>query len=234
MSGKLIITGATKGIGKKTAEIFASHGFAIAFCSRNPDEVSKFESYLKQTYQINCKGFVCDVSDKAQIEVFGKAALSFLNGCDVLINNAGIFKPGSIENEEAGVFEYQMAVNLNSAYYLTKVVIPSLKMGERPHVFNMCSIASIKAYPNGGSYCISKFALLGLTRVLRVELMPFKIAVTAVMPGATLTESWGETDLPQSRFIKPGDIASAIWGAYSINEHTVVEDLVMRPLDGDI
>ena len=99
---------------------------------------------------------------------------------------------------------------------------------------NMCSIASLKAYPDGASYCISKYALLGMTRVLREELKKDKIPVTAVMPGATLTESWGDTTLPQSRFIKPENIASMMYAAWEINEHSVTEDLIIRPLEGDI
>lgn len=234
MSNRLIITGATKGIGKKIAETFAKQGFDIAFCSRTKSDVEDFESYLKNNYGIHCKGFVCDVSQKQEIEHFGKQALSFLGGCNVLVNNAGIFQPGSIIEEEVGVFENQMAINLNAAYYLSRVVVPHMKKENRPHIFNMCSIASVKAYPNGASYCISKHAMLGLTRVLREELKPDLIGVTAVMPGATLTESWGDTDLPASRFMSPQDIASAIYAAYTINEHTVIEELLMRPLDGDI
>jgi NAD(P)-dependent dehydrogenase (short-subunit alcohol dehydrogenase family) len=234
MSKRLIITGASRGIGKAIATRFASEGFDIVFCSLNPQTLGEFEQFLTTEKGIRAKGLVCDLRDKAQVMKFGKDALDFLGGCDVLVNNAGVFVPGSVELDADGVFEDQMAVNINAYYHLTRAALPALKQGNRPHIFNMCSIASIKAYPNGGSYCISKYAALGLTRVLREELKPAGVAVTAVMPGATLTESWGGTDYPESRFMATKDIAEALWAAYSINEHTVVEDLVMRPVAGDI
>ncbi|MBS3915497.1 MAG: SDR family oxidoreductase [Bacteroidetes bacterium] len=234
MRSRLIITGASRGIGKSTALKFAGNQFDVAFCGRNKEDLSALENQLKSMFDGNFKGFVADLRDKQAVKEFGKNAIDFLGGCDVLVNNAGIFVPGSIENDEDGIFEDQLAINLHSYYHLTRAVLPALKLGKRPHIFNMCSIASIKAYPNGGSYCISKFAVYGLTKVLREELKPAHIGVTAILPGATLTESWGESTEPATRFMRTTDIADAIWAAYSINEHTVMEDIIMRPVAGDI
>lgn len=234
MSYKLIITGATKGIGKSIAEAFAAEGFSIVFCSRSETDVAATEAFLMNNFHIQCKGFVCDASNKKEIQDFADKAIAFLGGCDVLVNNAGVFIPGSIEEEADGVFEQQMAVNISSAYYLSQKLIPILKHGSRAHIFNMCSIASIKGYANGGSYCISKHAMLGLTRVLREELKPAGIAVSAIMPGATLTESWGDSELPASRFMRTSDVGKAITMAWHINEHTVMEEVILRPIAGDI
>jgi NAD(P)-dependent dehydrogenase (short-subunit alcohol dehydrogenase family) len=231
---KLIISGASRGIGKETAKYFAKKGFNIAFCGMHKETVADVEAMLKKDYGIKAYGFVCNLTVAAEAKKFALDAVSVLGGCDVLINNAGMFAPGSIELEEDGLFEKQMAVNLNTAYYLTRALIPFLRAGERRHIFTLCSIASIKAYPNGSSYCVSKFALLGFTKVLREELKKDRIAVSAVLPGATLTESWGDTDLPPSRFIRTGDIAAAIYNAWSINENSVVEEILIRPLEGDI
>jgi len=95
-------------------------------------------------------------------------------------------------------------------------------------------VPSIKAYPNGGSYAISKFALLGFSKVLREELKPAGIRVTAILPGATKTASWEGTDLPDSRFMKPEDVAEAVFSAWSLSPHSVVEELLIRPQLGDI
>src|SRR5690606_34812846 len=95
-------------------------------------------------------------------------------------------------------------------------------------------IASLTAYPNGGSYAISKFALLGFSRCLREELKPFGIKVTSVMPGATWTDSWMGSGLPEDRYIPAVDIAEAGFSAYNVATSTVVEDLVIRPMLGDI
>jgi NADP-dependent 3-hydroxy acid dehydrogenase YdfG len=98
----------------------------------------------------------------------------------------------------------------------------------------MCSTASITAYTNGGSYCISKFALYGLTKVLREELKPHHIKVTAILPGATLTTSWEGVNLPEERFMKPQDVAETIWSAYHLSPSAVIEEILMRPQLGDI
>ena len=90
------------------------------------------------------------------------------------------------------------------------------------------------AYPNGGSYSISKFALLGFSKALREELKLNNIRVTAVLPGATRTASWEGVDLPETRFIKPEDVADAVFGAYTLSPGSVVEEILIRPQLGDI
>ena len=98
----------------------------------------------------------------------------------------------------------------------------------------MCSVASIQAYPNGGSYAISKFALLGFSKTLREELKDFGIRVTAVLPGATRTSSWDGTELPDERFIKAEDVAEVVFATYQLSTRSVVEEIVIRPQKGDI
>jgi len=98
----------------------------------------------------------------------------------------------------------------------------------------MCSIASVTAYAAGGSYSVAKFALMGFSKSLRLEGMPHGIRVSAVLPGATLTDSWAGVDLPASRFMDPADVAETIHTAFEINEQTVMEEVLLRPLLGDI
>jgi short-subunit dehydrogenase len=111
---------------------------------------------------------------------------------DILINNAGIFTPGSIYNEEDGLLQSMIETNVYSAYHLTRCLVPKMIEAKQGHIFNMCSIASLNAYANGGSYSISKFALLGFSKNLREELKPHHIKVTAVSPGAVMSDSWGD------------------------------------------
>ncbi len=102
------------------------------------------------------------------------------------------------------------------------------------HIFNMCSVASVKAYPGGGSYSISKFALNGFSQNLRHELMPHGIKVTGVFPGAVLTDSWGNYDNTDKRIMEPSDIAEMIFAATQLSPQAVVEDIIIRPLLGDL
>ncbi len=137
-------------------------------------------------------------------------------------------------NEADGVLENTMQTNIYSAYYLTQQLVPAMIPHQSGHIFNMCSVASIKAYPNGGSYSISKFALLGFSKCLREELKEHHIKVTSILPGATLTDSWSGVDLPESRFSKPSDIAELIYSITQLSSLSVVEELVIRPQLGDI
>ena len=98
----------------------------------------------------------------------------------------------------------------------------------------MCSISSIRAYPNGGSYAISKFALLGFSKVLREELKAFNIRVTAILPGATKTASWDGVNLPEDRFMAVEDVADTVYAAYALSGRSVVEEVLIRPQLGDI
>ena len=124
--------------------------------------------------------------------------------------------------------------NLYSNYYLTKRVLPSMMARQSGTIFNICSIASLIAYPNSGAYSISKHALHGLSKVLREEMKPYGIRVVSVLPGATLTASWEGVNLPSERFMPAEDIAQVVWDAWSLSPRTVIEEILLRPMLGDI
>jgi NADP-dependent 3-hydroxy acid dehydrogenase YdfG len=102
------------------------------------------------------------------------------------------------------------------------------------HIYSIGSIAGLTAYANGGSYAISKWAMLGFTKCLRQELMPYNIKVTSILPGATYTASWEGVDLPIERFIKAEDVAETVWASYNLSPFSVVEEIVIRPQLGDL
>lgn len=225
----IVITGASRGIGKSIAAKFFNNGHSVIVCSRDADKLRQL--------QIECPSiltFVCDVSVKKQIDNFADFVLSNFKTIDVLINNAGVFIPGKITEEEDDVLEKTLQSNVYSAYYLTKKLASTFIRQANGYIINMCSIASIMAYENGGSYSISKFALLGFSKTLREELKPYNIKVTAILPGATLTDSWQGTDLPESRFSKPEDIAELVYTITQLSNFSVVEELIIRPQLGDI
>lgn len=235
MNKTVLITGITKGIGRALAELFAEEGFNIAGCARNEKELNTFKAELWNKYE-NQRFLLAsvDISDKIAVQAFASDVLTEFETIDILINNAGMYIPGSILQEDDGVFETQIQTNLASAYHLTREIVPTMKNRKHGYVFNICSTASITAYANGGSYCISKYAMLGMTKVLREELKEHNVNVTAILPGATLTSSWNGTDLPESRFILPKDVAETIWSIYNLSGNTVVEEVVIRPQLGDI
>ncbi|MCS6991256.1 MAG: SDR family oxidoreductase [Chitinophagales bacterium] len=231
----VVITGATRGIGRALTEKFAAEGSNLAVCARTAADLRSLEKDLKDRYP-DCEllALPCDVGEKKQIKKFASEVLRHLKAVDVLINNAGLFLPGQLHKEREGIFEQLMRVNVYGPYYLTRLLCKSMIRQRRGHIFNICSTASIQAYPNGGSYSVSKFALLGMTRNLRLELAAFNIKVTAVIPGATLTSSWEGSPHPAQRFMKAQDVAQAVWNAYVLSNQTVVEEIVLRPLEGDL
>ncbi|MBL7850747.1 MAG: SDR family NAD(P)-dependent oxidoreductase [Cyclobacteriaceae bacterium] len=233
--GKLaVVTGGTKGIGKAILEKFAASGFDVATCSRKETELMSLRKELESRFGIQVFTCAADLSTPEGAYRFTSQLLELKRPIDVLVNNAGYFTPGQVTTESGGVLENMIGANLYSAYHTTRGLVHDMKARRQGHIFNMCSIASIKAYPNGGSYAISKFALLGFTKVLREELKEEGIRVTAVLPGATRTSSWDAVPLPEERFMKPEDVADAIYGAYSLSPRSVVEEILIRPQLGDI
>ena len=109
-----------------------------------------------------------------------------------------------------------------------------MRAPNRRHIFNLCSTASLKAYKNGGAYSISKFAMYGFSKNLREEMKPHGIKVTHVIPGAVYTDSWSGTDIDPKRFMEPADIAKLIYAASQLSFQACVEEIVIRPLAGDI
>ena len=230
----IVITGASQGIGKAIAEIFAVNGHHLYLCSRNEVKLYKAMDELTTKYSsIIIKARPADLSDKIQSHKFGEWCLG---QCvpDILVNNAGLFKPGSVYNEAEGLLESQMAVNLYSAYHLTRILLPKMMERRRGHIFNICSIASHHAYKDGGAYSISKHAVLGFSKNLREEMKSFNIKVTSVSPGAVLTDSWGNFDNTAHRIMEPEDVAKMIYTASQLSPGACVEEIIMRPQLGDL
>ncbi|MBP6812295.1 MAG: SDR family oxidoreductase [Saprospiraceae bacterium] len=230
-----VITGATKGLGRAIAEIFAQNGFDLCVCARTEADLEAMErDWAEQFPDQRLHTFSVDVSKKAEVREFGDFVRSIFPRLDVLINNAGLFLPGKISEEQEGSLETQLETNLYSAYHLTRSLLPIMIPQGRGHIFNMCSIASFMAYPNDGSYSISKFALLGFSKVLREEMKPKGLKVTSIMPGAAWSDSWAGVDLPFERLMQASDVAKAVWGCYDMSDAAVVEELVLRPQLGDL
>jgi short-subunit dehydrogenase len=234
MNRLLVITGGSKGIGRAVVEKFSSASFDVMVSARNIPDLQNLQSEVEKKHGNRVYVFGGDMATADGVKAFVDFVLVHNRSVDVLINNAGYFTPGEICTEPNGTLESMINANLYSAYNMTRGIVPVMKENKDGHIFNMCSIASFKAYPNGGSYAISKFALLGFSKCLREELKNYGIRVTAVMPGATKTASWEGSNLPDSRFIKPEDVAESIYSAHMISKRSVVEEIIIRPLEGDI
>ncbi|MGZ3854253.1 MAG: SDR family oxidoreductase [Flavisolibacter sp.] len=230
-----VITGASRGIGKATARIFALHGYNLYLTSRNEQTLLQTIEELKKDFpNVSIDGKAFDLGNKQQAQLFGEWVDSNADSIDVLVNNAGNFIQGNVSDEPEGALEEMIQVNLYSAYHLTRTVLPKMKQAQRGHIFTLCSIASLAAYPGGGSYSISKYALLGFTKNLRSELQPHGIKVTAIIPGAAYTDSWKGSGVSPQRLMEADDIARVIYHATLLSPQAVVEEITIRPQLGDL
>ncbi len=230
-----VISGGTKGIGKALVRIFSEHEHLVITCSRNREELEKLKSEIDDQFgERRLEVMKADLSDKTDVSRFASFILSFGRPIDILINNAGVYEPGRIHEEREGKLEEMIRTNLYSAYHLTRALLPAMIKRKQGDIVNICSTASIVPYLDGGSYGISKFAMYGMSKILREDLKIYNIRVTSVLPGATLTASWEGANLPDSRFMKPEDVARTVYNAYSLSGQSVVEEILLRPLEGDI
>jgi len=235
-----IVTGSTKGIGRAIAEKLVIKGANVAICARHKDDLQETIASLQTLNpSVRIFGQSRDLSKKEDTQLFGHDVLNAFGSVDLLVNNAGQFIPGELCTEEDGILEKLMAINLYSAYHLTRIIAAAMKSnnegnGSKGHIVNISSVAALKAYDRGGSYSISKYAMEGFSKNLREELKPHFIKVTTINPGATMSDSWSGSNIEPSRIMKPQDIADIIWMLYNLSPQTVVEEIVLRPQLGDL
>lgn len=232
----VIITGASKGLGKAFAQQFAAANHTLLLCARNEAALQATASAIQQQFpHVTIYTKAVDMSKKNEVLSFANWCLSF-GTPGIVINNAGQFLPGSVHNEADGILEQMIETNLYSAYHLTRALLPAMLQSQQTgmHIFNICSIASLQAYENGGSYSISKFALLGFSKNLREELKTKNIKVTAVMPGAAYTNSWAGSGVDAKRIMEADDVAKMVYAASLLSPQACVEDIVLRPQLGDL
>ncbi|MBL7691361.1 MAG: SDR family oxidoreductase [Flavipsychrobacter sp.] len=228
-----VVTGASQGIGQAIAEMLLSKGFSVAVCARSEAKLATTVAGWRQQYpNAEIIAVNADLGSKSGTDVLAAEVNKSFPKVDLLVNNAGTYQPGNVSDEPDGQLERMIQVNLYSAYNLTRSLLSM--MGSGGHIFNMCSVASLKAYPGGGSYSISKYALLGFTDNLREELREPGIKVTAICPGAVWSPSWEGSGVSPERIMEANDIADTIWSAYILSPRAVTETIVMRPVKGDL
>jgi short-subunit dehydrogenase len=233
----IVITGASKGLGKAIAAIFAKDkkGHQLFLCARNAAHLEATGKDLQERFAENkIYTKTCDVADKAALQEFVNWIYSHTDKVDILVNNAGVYLPGSAYGEDDGMLEKLMEVNLFSAYHLTRMILPEMIKEKSGHIFNICSIASLIAYPNGGAYSISKFALYGFSKNLREEMKPHGIKVTHVLPGAVYTDSWSGSGIDPKRIMEATDVAQMVYAAAQLSPQACVEEIILRPQLGDL
>ncbi len=228
----ILITGATKGIGRAIALKMASLKFNMALCARSYDDLLSLKKQLRHIHpdsKIFIKAVDCGV--KEDVLAFADEVLQELGFIDVLINNVGVFYPSPILEEDDDALLKQMNVNVFAAYYLYKKLGIAMRDAQKGIIINICSVASKESIVNAGSYCVTKAALLSLNHIMRNELKVFGVKVTAILPGSTLTASWGDTEIPKDTFVQPEDVAEIVNKVIDLSKGANIDEITVQPLN---
>lgn len=230
-----LITGATKGIGLAIAQALAQQGISLAICSRNDQDLwAVKEALLHINPNIKVFTRVADCSLREDVLAFAAKAERELQSIQIIINNAGLFLPGSILDEDENALQKQLDLNVFPAYHLYRYFGKKLMAAGGGHIFNICSIASKNVVVNAGSYSVTKFALFGLNHIMREEMKAYQVKVTAILPGSTLTNSWAGTTVPPEKFVLPEDVAAAVINCLKMSAGANVDELIIQTATGEI
>lgn len=241
MSKIALITGATSGIGKACAEIYAQNNYQLIITGRRAERLAELKNSLEGNYPIKAHALCFDVSVKEQVEEQLESLPDELKKVDVLINNAGLSQGlDPIQNGKLSDWETMIDTNVKGLLYVSKIVSNWMISVKRGHIVNLGSIAGKEVYANGNVYCATKHAVDALNKAMRIDLLPYKIRVTAVHPGAV------ETEFSKVRFhgdeakaakvyegydpLTAMDIAETIYFTTSRPAHVNINDLVIMPV----
>ena len=230
----VVVTGASQGIGRALAEAFAQEPDArIALAARSKDALHAVAEACRAA---GAEALVVptDVTDAAAVEQLAETVTERWGPPDVLVNNAGAFTYAPLDELTLDGFREQIDVNLTGTFAVTQAFLPAMRTRGSGHLFFMASVAALQAYPGNAGYCAAKHGVRGLARVVREETKDEGVRVTTIIPGATRTPTWDGVDLPDDRFMPPDDIARAVVDAYRLSDRTVMEEMLLRPQEGDV
>ena len=230
-----LITAATKGIGRAIAVAFAKEGINLAICARSENDLSAFKAELSAIApNIKIVTAATDVSVKAEVLNFAAKSEQELGAISIIVNNAGIYEPTSILDDADDTFQKGVNTNLAPAYELYRYFGKKMIAAGEGHIFNICSVAALNPIAEAGTYSVTKYALLGLTKVMRLEMQAHNVKVTAVIPGSTLTNSWAGVEVDKNTMVLPEDIASAVINIYKMSPGANVDEIIIRPAGGQV
>lgn len=223
-----IITGATKGIGKAIAEKLLQEDYDIAICARNQSDLTELKkAWGKQFPESQVFTLSVDLGKEEEVIEFAEKVAEFYPKVDVLVNNAGVFIPGTVLEEAEDALKTQLQINVLSAHFLSQYFGKKMMEARQGNIINICSIASLGAYAGGSSYSISKYAMLGMSDNFRAALKPFGVKVTAICPGPTRSASWEGTGVDEKKLMPAEDIAALAWQCIAFPGVTSIDRIVV-------
>jgi 3-oxoacyl-[acyl-carrier protein] reductase len=223
-----IITGASRGIGLAVASELAGMGYSLGLVARSNEEIKKAAMEIEERFPaVSIISGAFDVADSLSIDDFVRHVCSELGDISVLVNNAGEYKLGTSEMPAEST-ERMMDVNFLAATRFVQAVLPSMKKTGNGYVFNVASICGVEAFSDVGSYCASKFALVGYSSSLAQELSPMGIKVTALCPGWVNTRQAINAPMKPDEMIQTSDIAATVRYLLSLGPTAAVREIVIH------
>lgn len=237
MKKTALITGATSGIGRATAHVFAEHGINLILCGRRQHRLDSVEKALSRKTDVHTLNF--DVRNREKTLHAISSLPDDFKSVDILINNAGnAHGLDPIQNGDLDDWDAMMDINVKGLLYVSKAIIPGMTERKSGHIINIGSSAGKEVYPKGNVYCASKHAVLAITEGMRIDLNPFGIKVSAINPGLVETEfsevrfkggAEAENVYKGYKALQADDIAEIIHFAVTRPAHVNLADVLVFP-----
>ena len=218
-----VVTGGTKGIGRAIAEALLEQGARVVVGARTESDVREAASEMGE----KARGVACDVRDPDAARRLVEAATSAFGGLDILINNAGVGRFGTVEELSTDDWNATLETNLSGVFYCTRAAIPHLKQGGGGWIINIGSLAGKNAFPGGAAYNASKFGLIGFSEALMQEVRHDGIRVSYVMPGSVSTHEFGSGVAEWK--IQPQDLGQIVLDLLATPDRTLPSRVEVRP-----
>jgi short-subunit dehydrogenase len=231
---KALVTGGSRGIGKAIGQELADAGHDILLVAKDVKTLKQTAQEIQAISNVDVRYFSCDLGSVEEITNLYRHCIESDFIPSVLVLCAGIFIEGSLIDSQAEDFNQTLNVDLISNYHFVKLFVNSLKTQPSPKIILIGSTAAYESYPIGPLYGVAKWALRGYAINLRNELMKDGVGVTFISPGGTLTDLWEGEELPENRLLEPRDIGKLVRVLLTLSNQAVVEELIVRPMLGDI
>lgn len=236
----VLVTGATSGIGKSTAQLFAKNGYDLIITGRRNDRLESVSKELQSNYKVKVLTLCFDVRSFTEVESAINSIPSEFKNIDILVNNAGLAAGlSAIQNGDLSHWERMIDTNIKGLLYMTREVCRGMIERKKGHIVNIGSIAGKEVYANGNVYCATKHAVDALNKGMRIDLLPHNIKVTAVNPGMVETEFSivrfdGDEQKAKSVYngmqpLTPEDIAETVYWVATRPAHVNINDVIIMP-----
>ncbi|MFZ1791029.1 MAG: SDR family NAD(P)-dependent oxidoreductase [Saprospiraceae bacterium] len=238
LSKIVLVTGATSGIGKATATLFAKNGYDVIITGRREDRLEELKNKLKKKYVVKVKALCFDVRKSNEVKKAMKSLDGDWSNVDILINNAGLAMGlDPLHKGDINHWETMIDTNIKGLLYMTRAISPLMVKNGKGHIINICSTAGHEAYPNGNVYCATKSAVDMLTKTMRLDFYKLGLRVSQVSPGMVEETEFAitrfEGDEKKSKIyeditpLKAKDVADTIFFVATRPKHVNIQEVLV-------